>query len=324
MEEIPPWARCDSCKDWLSEPITLDCSHSFCKACIEASLARNGWQGCLQCKVQVPLIRTSSKQLGDSVLAFKTRALAAKLDKISAERIMKCTEAFDFYRSCVGSSTAESVLREIKTYFNGIRSAASQLEKQLSQAVSAEQTNYAEALGRYQSSLVGAMDLARNAQEAARAVIDDLHNTNPSGRASLIEEFTKDLLSRGPLPTLPALPIVSFSPNESITAALTQGASMVTINGGVPTAAVELTASGRAKRARKGPQSTTSKSKSKAAHTVKAFKQEKVAKETSERDDDYDEATDNMQMDEDEQDDYDDSDGYVFFLLLLAVVGCWY
>lgn len=83
MDRLRDEARCPVCLDFLQEPVSVDCGHSFCRACIselcdKADSARGGVYACPQCRAPFrPSSLRPNRQLAGLVDSVRRLGLAA-------------------------------------------------------------------------------------------------------------------------------------------------------------------------------------------------------------------------------------------------------
>ncbi|XP_058533702.1 E3 ubiquitin-protein ligase TRIM58 isoform X2 [Ochotona princeps] len=83
VDRLRDEARCPVCLDFLQEPVSVDCGHSFCRACIselcdKADSARGGVYACPQCRAPFrPASLRPNRQLAGLVDSVRRLGLAA-------------------------------------------------------------------------------------------------------------------------------------------------------------------------------------------------------------------------------------------------------
>eukprot|EP00698_Gefionella_okellyi_P021927 TRINITY_DN7195_c0_g1_i1.p1 TRINITY_DN7195_c0_g1~~TRINITY_DN7195_c0_g1_i1.p1 ORF type:complete len:431 (+),score=58.22 TRINITY_DN7195_c0_g1_i1:31-1323(+) len=81
--ELPDWATCVLCSDWLKCPVTVGCEHAFCAGCLEPFLgvasARNLKRQCPVCRQDAPDVLRSHSTMAAKILKYKTACMANHL-----------------------------------------------------------------------------------------------------------------------------------------------------------------------------------------------------------------------------------------------------
>ncbi|XP_062905772.1 nuclear factor 7, brain-like [Mobula hypostoma] len=90
LKSMQDEAICPICLEYFAEPVTVDCGHNFCRACILGHWGSNrGPASCPQCRAQLPQKTLRPNRFVSNIVE---NVMKLKLEEVSAQPELRCQE----------------------------------------------------------------------------------------------------------------------------------------------------------------------------------------------------------------------------------------